>query len=139
MEPSKLLAAIRVASDQLARVRTRLADAEGLICGKERRDRDLGAFYFFLSIEECIDLASHWVADTGWPVPDDAEALFGLLAERGVLDRSLAEGMRGAVDLHKRIGHGYAALDHERIGRELEQGAQSLREFLAAVADEAGL
>ena len=128
-----------VAVGKLARARAWLADAEGLIGREERRDRDLGAFYLFLAIQECIDLATHWVADEGWPVPDDAGASFDLLADRGVLDRGVAEGMRGAVGLRNRIGHGYAAIDHERIGNELGQGAETLRGFLAAVADEAGL
>lgn len=139
MEPSEVFAELRVAPGQLARVRARLADAEGLIGCQKRRDRDLAAFYFFLSIQGCIDLATHWVANASWPVPDDAEALFDLLAERGVLDRSLAEGMREAVCLHSRIGHDYAAIDHERIGRDLQQGARTLRAFLSAVADEAGM
>ncbi len=128
-----------MAAGKLARARAWLADAEGLISREERRDRDLGAFYLFLAIQECIDLATHWVADAGWPVPDDAGASFDLLADRGVLDRGVAEGMRGSVGLRNRIGHGYAAIDHERIGRELGQGAQTLRAFLAAVAEEAGL
>lgn len=128
-----------VAAGKIARARGWLADAEGLIGREERRDRDLGAFYLFLAIQECIDLATHWVADAGWPVPDDAGASFDLLADRGVLDRGVAAGMRGSVGLRNRIGHGYAAIDHERIGRELGQGAEILRAFLAAVADEARL
>lgn len=128
-----------VAAGKIARARGWLADAEGLIGREERRDRDLGAFYLFLAIQECIDLATHWVADAGWPVPDDAGASFDLLADRGVLDRGVAAGMRGSVGLRNRIGHGYTAIDHERIGRELGQGAEILRAFLAAVADEARL
>lgn len=128
-----------VAAGKIARARGWLADAEGLIGREERRDRDLGAFYLFLAIQECIDLATHWVADAGWPVPDDAGASFDLLADRGVLDRGVAAGMRGSVGLRNRIGHGYAAIAHERIGRELGQGAEILRAFLAAVADEARL
>lgn len=128
-----------VASGKLARARAWLTDAEGLIGGEERRDRDLGAFYLFLAIQECIDLATHWVADEGWPVPEDAGGSFDVLADRGGLDREVAEGMRGAVGLRNRIGHGYAAIDHGRIGRELESGAEILRKFLAAVADKAGL
>lgn len=38
-----------------------LADAEG---------RDLATFYLFLAIQDCIDLAAHWVADSGWGPPD---------------------------------------------------------------------
>ncbi len=135
MESPELLATLGAC----ARVRARLADAEGMVEGEERRDRDLGAFYLYLAVQECIDLATHWVAEAGWPVSDDAGGSFALLADRGVLDRSLGEGMRVAVGLHNQIGHDYAALDPERIGRELPEGARALREFLAAVAEEAGL
>ncbi len=128
-----------VAAVKLARARGWLAEAEELIAREERRERDLGAFYLFLSIQECIDLATHWVADAGWPVPDDAGASFDLLADRGALDRNVAAGMRSAVGLRNRIGHGYAAIDHDRIGRELGEGASTLRAFLSAVAAEAGL
>lgn len=128
-----------VAAGKITRARAWLADAEGLIGCEERRDRDLGAFYLFLAIQECIDLATHWVADEGWPVPDDAGGSFDLLADRGVLDARLAEGMRGAVGLRNRIGHGYAAIDHRRIEQEFTQGTETLRGFLAAVADKAGL
>ena len=30
------------------------------------KDRDLAIFYLFLTIQECMDLAAHWVADAGW-------------------------------------------------------------------------
>jgi uncharacterized protein YutE (UPF0331/DUF86 family) len=35
-------------------------------------DRDLALFYLFLAIQECLDLAVHWVADAGWGPPEDA-------------------------------------------------------------------
>ena len=45
----------------LGDVETFLADPKG---------RDLALFYLFLAIQECIDLAAHWVADEGWGEPD---------------------------------------------------------------------
>jgi hypothetical protein len=51
------------------------------------KSRDLSLFYLFLAIQECIDLAAHWVADEGRGAPDDAGSAFDLLADRGVIDR----------------------------------------------------
>jgi uncharacterized protein YutE (UPF0331/DUF86 family) len=107
-----------------------LADAKG---------RDLSLFYLFLAIQECIDLAAHWVADEGWGEPDDAGSAFDLLADRTVIDRETATALRGAAGLRNRIAHGYALLDYERVHREAQGGIVPLRRFLVAISDAAGL
>ena len=63
------------------------------------RSRDLSLFYLFLSIQECIDSAAHWVADEGWGGPDDAGSAFDLLADRGVINRETATALRAAAGL----------------------------------------
>lgn len=101
------------------------------------RTRDLSLFYLFLAIQECIDLAAHWVADEGWGEPDDAGSAFDVLADRGVIDRDTATSLRGAAGLRNRIAHGYAMLDYERVHREARAGMAPLRRFLAAIAEAA--
>jgi uncharacterized protein YutE (UPF0331/DUF86 family) len=49
------------------------------------KDRDLAIFYLFLAMQECIDLAAHWVADAGWPPPDDAGSTFDVVARQAGL------------------------------------------------------
>ncbi|HXU46152.1 MAG TPA: DUF86 domain-containing protein [Thermoanaerobaculia bacterium] len=133
-----------VVGRKLARASAWLDEAGDLIGRSEgwqtdAHARDLASFYLFLTIQECIDLAAHWVADAGWPVPDDAGAIFDLLADRLEIDSDLAERMRGAVGLRNRIAHGYSSLDHDRIRAEFSEGGATLRQFLAIVADAAGL
>jgi uncharacterized protein YutE (UPF0331/DUF86 family) len=101
--------------------------------------RDLSLFYLFLAIQECIDLAAHWVADEGWGEPDDAGSAFDVLADRGVIDREAATALRAAAGLRNRIAHGYALLDYDRVHREARTGIPALRRFLAAIATAAGL
>ncbi len=103
------------------------------------KDRDLALFYLFLAIQECIDLSAHWVADAGWGAPEDAGSTFDVLAERGSIDRDLADRLRLAAGLRNRIAHGYAMLDYRRVQIESQAGIPGLRRFLAAVAREAGL
>ena len=83
-----------VARARIGRATARLQDAEGI-----------------LALQECIDLAAHWVADAGWGVPDDAGSTFDVLADRGVIDRAIADRLREGVGLRNRIAHGYALLD----------------------------
>jgi|RhiMetdeSRZDD1v2_1073273.scaffolds.fasta_scaffold65385_2 uncharacterized protein YutE (UPF0331/DUF86 family) len=102
---------------------------------QQPRDRDLAAFYLMLGIQECIDIAAHWVADEGWGSPDDAAGAFDVLADRGVIEHPLANVLHGAVGLRNRIAHGYARLDHERIHAEATGGLTALRGFLSKVSE----
>ena len=104
----------------------------------DRARRDLALFYLFLGIQECIDLAAHWVADEGWGEADDAGSAFDLLADHGVISRDTATDLRAAAGLRNRIAHGYAMLDHERVHREAQPGIPALRTFLVAVTTAAG-
>jgi uncharacterized protein YutE (UPF0331/DUF86 family) len=108
-----------------------------LMADEERRD--LASFYLFLTIQECIDLAAHWIVDARWGSPEDAASTFVVLANNQAIDRDLAERLRGAVGLRNRIAHGYSTVDHAQMQREFRQGAETLRRFLARVASEAGL
>jgi uncharacterized protein YutE (UPF0331/DUF86 family) len=105
---------------------------------EDRARRDLAHFYLFLAIQECIDMAAHWVADEGWGEADDAGTAFDLLADHGVISRNTATVLRAAAGLRNRIAHGYAMLDHERIHDEAQAGIPALRTFLAAVTTAAG-
>ena len=103
------------------------------------KDRDLALFYLFLGLQECIDLAAHWVADAGWGAPDDAGSTFDELADRGAISRDLATALREGAGLRNRIAHGYALLDYRRVQAEAARGIPALRQFLAAVSEAAGL
>ena len=96
--------------------------------------RDVSLFYLFLAIQECIDLAAHWVADEGWGEPDDAGTAFDMLAERGAITKETATMLRAATGLRNRIAHGYAMLDYSRVHREAAPGFSALRDFLVAAA-----
>jgi uncharacterized protein YutE (UPF0331/DUF86 family) len=134
-----------VVRKKVVRARAWLDDAQAILSQPSEvflansRDQDLASFYLFLAIQECIDLAAHWVSDEGWGSPDDAVSTFLLLADRRAIDRDLAEGLRGAAGLRNRIAHGYSTVNHARIQSEYQEGIASLRRFLAAVAKEAGL
>jgi uncharacterized protein YutE (UPF0331/DUF86 family) len=134
-----------VASARIARATAWLQDAEDIFSRDADvfvaavKDRDLAIFYLFLALQESIDLAAHWVADAGWGAPDDAGSTFDVLADRGAVERSLADRLREGVGLRNRIAHGYALLDYRRVRSEALSGIPTMRSFLAAVGREAGL
>ena len=134
-----------VARAKINRARTWLEEAESILVRPreeyllDAKGRDLSAFYLFLAIQECIDLAAHWIADAGWEAPDESGAAFDVLADRGRITRITADSLRGATGLRNRIAHGYARVEHGRIYEEGPDGIRAMREFLSAVAREAGL
>lgn len=134
-----------VAAARLTRATAWVTDAEQLFAMDEHaferatKDRDLALFYLFLALQECIDLAAHWVADADWGMPDDAGSTFDELADRNAISRDLADRLREGVGLRNRIAHGYALLDYKRVRSEALAGIPSLRAFLAAVGREAGV
>jgi uncharacterized protein YutE (UPF0331/DUF86 family) len=105
----------------------------------DARTRDLALFYLFLAIQECIDLAAHWIADEGWADPGDAASSFDVLADRGVVNRETATTLRAAAGLRNRIAHGYAMLDYARVHAEARAGIPALREFLLQAFEAVGL
>lgn len=104
----------------------------------DEAQQDLASFYLLLAIQECIDLAAHWLSDKGWDPPENAASLFEVLASHQAIDRELAVSLGQAVGLRNRIAHGYSSIDHERIQAEYHKGLGDLRRFLVAVASEAG-
>src|SRR5437870_5597639 len=110
-----------LAARKIARASSWLDDADAILSRPldtfvaDVKDRDLAIFYLFLAIQECLDLAAHWVADAGWTAPDDAASTFDVLADRAAIDRDLAATLRLAAGLRNRIAHGYAMLDYGRI------------------------
>ena len=134
-----------VAGRKIARAQGWLEKAEGRTAGPvedflaDADVRDLVTFHLYLAIQEAIDLAVHWVADSGIQPPDDVGSAFDILAEEGQIDLDLAERMRGAVGLRNRIAHGYATLDHRRLHAEMRDGVATVRRFLLEVSQAAGL
>jgi len=129
-----------VARTKIARAAAWLDDADEILRPPREeyladvRRRDLAAFYLFLAVQECIDLAVHWIADAGWAPPDEAGAAFDVLADAGVIDRTLVDALRRATGLRNRIAHGYGRVEHRRIYDEAPKGLAALRRFLDALS-----
>ena len=93
---------------------------------------DLAAFHLQLAIQECLDLAAHWIAGEGWSPAEHNAAAFGRWADRGAISVELAAFMRGASGLRNRIAQGYAEIQRERMFAEAKVGIPRVRAFLFA-------
>ncbi|HEY8208994.1 MAG TPA: DUF86 domain-containing protein [Myxococcaceae bacterium] len=133
-----------VAGQKIARATAYLADAEPVLRRPragflgDRKERDLAMFYLFLAIQECIDLAAHWIADESLPPAEDYGGGFRVLSDHGRIDAGLASQMAAASGLRNLIAHGYATVDAARVHEEAPAGIDAMRRFMDAVARAAG-
>lgn len=100
--------------------------------------RDLAMFHLFLGLQECIDLALHWIADDAMPPAEDYGSAFDVLRDHGRIDPPLASAMKSATGLRNLIAHGYSGLDPARVYDEAKAGIPEVRRFIDAVSRAAG-
>ena len=81
----------------------------------DRTRREVVTLNLFLALQDSISLATHWLADAGWEVPQSYGEVFTALGERGILDQELAERLRAAAGLRNLIAHQYGVLDFDRL------------------------
>ena len=108
---ARQVAAVHDAADRIRDVLP--AQPEALAA--DRTTREVVVLNLFVALQECLSLATHWLADEGGKVPATYAEVFRVLAERDVLDRELAARMAAAAGLRNLIAHRYGELDWVRI------------------------
>ena len=93
-----------------------------------RSDRDaldIVSFNLMLCVQICADIASHLIADEGWPAASTIAQGFTRLQEHGVLSAGTAEAMRNAVGFRNVVAHGYSRIDVDMAHRAAPLGSES--------------
>jgi uncharacterized protein YutE (UPF0331/DUF86 family) len=104
----------------------------------DRTVREVVTLNLFVALQESLSLATHWLADEGWDVPQTYGEIFMVLADRNVLDRALAVRLRGAAGLRNVIAHRYGVLDVDRIFAIASNDLDDLLAFCQQLAQRAG-
>jgi uncharacterized protein YutE (UPF0331/DUF86 family) len=130
---SVLTAKLRDLAERINKVRAhRPATAAALAADQDRLD--LVSFNLMLAVQLCLDVASHFIGDEGWPPTVTAAEAFRRLSEHGVISSSTAELLGRAVGLRNVVAHGYSAVDPEQIFRAAGQGLGDLETFSREVS-----
>jgi uncharacterized protein YutE (UPF0331/DUF86 family) len=101
---------------------------------EDRAAREIVTLNLFVAIQECVDLASHWLADAGLSVPPTYREVFLALADRGTIERSLAERLAAATGLRNLIAHQYGLIDPARLHDAASNRLDDLVDFCRALA-----
>lgn len=122
---SRRMLALRESLQELSR--PECADVDRL-----RTDSTLRAAverWMHVSIEACIDLATHEVAVRGWTPPEYARDAFLTLAGHGLLPLPFAKRMALAAGLRNVLVHDYVSVDVTRLAEAVALDLPDLREF----------
>jgi len=126
-------AKLRALTDRIGRVRDhRPAFADALAA--DRDVLDLVSFNLMLAVQACTDIASHLIADEGWPPAKDLADAFHRLHEHGVIAEETSQALVRATGLRNIVTHIDAQADPELVFRVATSGLEDLERFSREVA-----
>jgi uncharacterized protein YutE (UPF0331/DUF86 family) len=134
----KAVVAAKVAAvhDATTRVRQVLpASAEAFAA--DRTIREVVVLNLFVAIQDCLDLATHWLADSGWDTPSTYADVFNALAEHAVIPAELATRLAAAAAFRNLVAHQYGDLDWRRVYDLATSDLEDLETFCATLASRA--
>ena len=95
--------------------------------------QDIAVLNVGRSVQLCVDIASHLLAETGALVPDTMAGAFRGLAAQGILETSLAEKLGKAVGFRNIAVHQYQDIDQKILYAVVTDCLQDFRSFAKAV------
>lgn len=85
-----------------------------------------------VSVQVCLDVGAHLVAELGLHAPDDYRGVFDSLRSAG-LEPGLADRLEDAAGMRNVLVHGYLEVDEKIVWEALER-LDDLRQFAAFAA-----
>ena len=88
-----------------------------------------------VSIECCLDLAHHIVADEGYRTPQDSYDSFVVLNEEGVLPDTFMPTLRQMVSFRNRVVHLYWDVDDATLYEIVQNNLEDFETFVKYILD----
>lgn len=86
-----------------------------------------------LSIECCLDIGNHLIAQAGFRSPTDYRDIFAVLVEEGVLPRELLTRLMDMAGFRNLLVHGYAKLDDTLVHSILTNSLDDLESYAKSI------
>jgi uncharacterized protein YutE (UPF0331/DUF86 family) len=88
-----------------------------------------------VSIECCLDIAHHIVADEGYRTPNDYYDTFVVLQENGILPETFMPTLRQMVSFRNRVVHLYWDVDDATVYRILQENLGDFETYSGYILD----
>lgn len=114
----------------------RLKERQGITLDKLRKNldaQDVVLHNLQLSIQGCIDIASHIISDNGWVVPDTLAGLFDILKKHKIISEELSGDLKKMVGFRNIIIHEYEIIDLNKVYKILKDDIKDVYAFLRRI------
>jgi len=101
--------------------------------------QDIIAVNLERAVQLCVDIACHFIADSGAEVPGTMAGTFPKLLELDIISASLAERMVKAVGFRNIAVHNYNSISYEIVYSICTHNLEEFKDFARCVAKHAGL
>lgn len=118
--------------DHLMRIENMHFSEEELVNNTDYQD--LITFRLLQSVEICIDIASHLIAELKLTKPDNARSSFEVLSGNKIISSELADKLAYAVSFRNLAVHGYEHFDFKRLFHDYHEDINDIKEFMKATA-----
>ncbi len=133
VDPGLVAAKLAELSDRLARVRSK-CPPNAVDFATDRDALEIVSLNLMLAVQSCADLASHLIADEGWPSAPTLAGTFHRLRDQGVISPATSTSLAQAVGLRNVIAHGYAGINPAMVHAAASGGLADLERFAREVA-----
>lgn len=114
----------------------RLEEKQNISIDEFKRNKDLQDIVLHnlqLSIQGCIDIASHIISDEGWAVPDTLSGLFDILLKQKIIPERLNVSLKKMTGFRNIIIHEYQTIDLDKVYKILKEDLKDIYSFLKEV------
>jgi uncharacterized protein YutE (UPF0331/DUF86 family) len=133
VDPGLIASKLAELSDRVARVTTRCPPTIEEL--RDDRDAlDVVSFNLMLAVQSCADIASHIIADEGWPAAGNLAGAFNRLRDEGVITADTAAALCRAVGLRNVVAHGDSGINPAMVHDAATRGVADLEAFAQEVA-----
>jgi len=85
------------------------------------------------SIEACLDIGNHIIAERGYRRADDYKEIFEILEEEGLIESRLSRRLQEMAGFRNILVHRYGEIDLNRIYLIITQELEDIGEFLSNI------
>lgn len=90
---------------------------------------------FQLIVDTTIDINTHLIAESGFPIPDDYQNTFMVLAKHNVIPVDFALIIAPSVGLRNLVVHKYGRADIKKMIDDIKEGIDQYRAYLTYIAE----
>jgi len=85
------------------------------------------------SIEACLDMGNHIIAEKGFRRAEDYKDIYKVLEEEGIIDPALSAKLQEMAQFRNLLVHRYGRIDTKRVFIIMTEDLKDIREFVKKI------